>query len=91
MLSFRITLVSHITYLSEQTNLSLILHDVCIILMFKRFTKRLTESERERERERDREREVFFNSQKVNKTFNVIQHVYVWLNCYQCKGILREL
>ena len=71
MLSFRITLVSHITYLSEQTNLSLILHDVCIILMFKRFTKRLTE------REREREREEFFNSQKVNKTFNVIQHVYV--------------
>ena len=50
MLSFRVTLVSHITYLSEQTNLSLILHDVCITLMFKRFTKRLTERERERER-----------------------------------------
>ena len=29
--------VSHITYLSEQTKLSLISHDVCIILTLKRF------------------------------------------------------
>ena len=30
------TVVSHITYLSEQTKLSLISHDVCIILTPKR-------------------------------------------------------
>ena len=47
-----VTLVSHITYLSEQTKLSLILHELYNLNVL-----RLTEYCNERERERERERE----------------------------------